>query len=313
MLLKKPACPREALPFVLSPAQAKGLDFHSVCVLNGGALLRQIVDERSLGSTHQLRKRLSIDQLRVVLSRPTERLIWVDTTSDPATVKEVGRLLRSSFETSLPPISAEALRACLNEEELELEERIQRCQRDAQQLVSVKPDLAWSRAHQAIALLGTPGDVGAVMDPAARQLACMTLAEVCFLLAFRKQTLSAELGRPDLYHQAAEAARVAGKALFANLIRAVGDTESRDGADHLNRIATVIQMVPAARQELPAWFLVEITPRARFWVDELDRNLEAGDNPLIGQRILPPFFDALDLPDAQAAQGSPWPSAQCRF
>ena len=38
--------PKEALPFVLSPAEAKGLDFHSVCVVNGGSLLRRIVDDR---------------------------------------------------------------------------------------------------------------------------------------------------------------------------------------------------------------------------------------------------------------------------
>src|SRR5205085_518412 len=32
--------PNEFLRFVLSPAEAKGLDFHSVCVLNGGFLLQ---------------------------------------------------------------------------------------------------------------------------------------------------------------------------------------------------------------------------------------------------------------------------------
>lgn len=49
--------PSEILPFVLSPQQAKGLDFHSVCVLNGGALLRRIVDERALGPAQALGKR----------------------------------------------------------------------------------------------------------------------------------------------------------------------------------------------------------------------------------------------------------------
>ena len=49
-------------------------------------------------------------------------------------------------------MTAEALRTCLDEEELEIEERLQRCQRDARQLVAVKPDLAWSRAQQAVAL-----------------------------------------------------------------------------------------------------------------------------------------------------------------
>jgi hypothetical protein len=61
----------------------------------------------------------------------------------------------------------------------------------------------------------------------------------------------------------------------------------------LNWIAAVVQSVAAAREELPAWFIVEIMPQASFWLDELDRNLDAGDNPLLAQKILPPFFDDL--------------------
>jgi tetratricopeptide (TPR) repeat protein len=292
--------PKESVPFVLSPVEAKGLDFHSVCVLNGGPLLRRIVDERATGPAEALGKRLAIDQLRVVLSRPTERLLWIDTSPDTATVKEVSHLLRSSEAIPLPPITAEALRKCLDEEELEVEERIQRCQRDARQLVSVKPDLAWSRAHQAVALLGVAGDLGAVTDPAAREAAQLTLSEVCFQLAFRKRALSPELGRPDLYGQAAEAARNAGKPRLAYALRSISAEQTATGSDHLNRIAAVVQAVAEARADLPAWFLVEVMPRANSWMDELDRNLEAGDNPLIAQRILPPFFDALGFPDAQA-------------
>ncbi len=216
--------PKEALPFVLSPAEAKGLDFHSVCVVNGGSLLRRIVDDRKHSSVHAaadtLAKRLAIDQLRVALSRPTERLLWVDTSPDGAMVKEVSRLLRSPAEVALLPMTAEALRTCLEEEGLEIEERLQRCQRDARQLVSVKPDLAWSRAQQAVALLGTPGDLTCVTDPEARETAFLTLAEVCFQLAIRKKTLSPELGRLDLYEQAPEA--VAAPGSFSSRMRCSG-------------------------------------------------------------------------------------------
>ena len=294
----KSKLPHEFLPFVLSPAEAKGLDFQSVCLLTGGELLRRIVDERANGAADALAKRLAIDQLRVALSRPTERLIWLDASPEPATVREVGRLLRPPGETALSPITVEALRTCLEEEELEVEERIQRCQRDARQLVPVKPDLAWSRAQQAVALLGIPGDTLAVTDRLAREAAYMTLAEVCFQLAFRKQSLSPELGRPDLYQQAAEAARGAGKFLLTNAIQAIGAAEQGNRAEHLNQIGNVIQLISEAREELPAWFIVEVTARAEVWLEELDRNLEAGDNPLLAQRILPPFFDALRLPDA---------------
>ena len=84
--------PQEQLPFVLSPTEAKGLDFHSVCVLNGGVLLRRIMDDRPAGAPNALAKRLAIDRLRVVVSRPSERLLWLDTSPDAATVKEeIGR------------------------------------------------------------------------------------------------------------------------------------------------------------------------------------------------------------------------------
>jgi tetratricopeptide (TPR) repeat protein len=81
---------------------------------------------------------------------------------------------------------------------------------------------------------------------------------------------------------------------------AIGAAEQAQGAERLNKIAIAVQVVAEAREELPGWLTLEITPRANAWLDDLDRNLEAGDNPVLAQRILPPFFDALGLPDAQA-------------
>src|SRR6185437_14499713 len=179
--------------FVLSPAEAKGLDFHSVCVLNGGSLLQHIVNARASGTTDTLTRRLAIDQLRVVLSRPTERLLWVDITPEAASVKEVARLLRTPGDIALHPITAEALRTCLEEDELDLEDRLQRCQKDVRQLVAVKPDLAWSRAQQAVGLLGVAGELNSITDPAAREAAYLMLAEVAFQLGFRRKSLSPEL------------------------------------------------------------------------------------------------------------------------
>ena len=292
--------PGEILPFVLSPAEAKGLDFHSVCVLNGGSLVQHIINARASATTDILTRRLAIDQLRVALSRPTERLLWVDVAPEAATVNEVARLLRPPADIALHPITGEALRTCLEEDELDIEDRLQRCQKDARQLVSVKPDLAWSRAQQAVGLLGLAGDLNSITDPAARATTYLMLAEIAFQLAFRRKSLSPELGRLDLYQQSAEAARSAGKFLLANAIQTIGAAEQAQGPDRLNRIATAIQEITTAREQLPAWLIVEITPRVSFWLEELDRHLEAGDNPIVAQQILPPFFDALALADAQA-------------
>ena len=291
--------PPEILPFVLTPAEAKGLDFHSVCVLNGGVMLRRILNQRASAANDTLTRRLGIDQLRVALSRATERLLWIDADPDATTVRESGGLLRSKDEVALHPVNAEALRTCLEEEELDVEERLQRCEKDARQLVAVKPDLAWSRAQLAVALLGQPGDLNCVTDTAARESACMMLAEVAFQLGFRKKVLSPELGRLDFYYQSANGARSARKTRLAGAILAIGAAEQGQGLERLNRIATAIQQVTAAREELPSWLIVEIMPRSGFWLDELDHHLEAGDNPVLAQDILPPFFDALGFADAQ--------------
>jgi hypothetical protein len=67
---------------VLTVSEAKGLDFHSVCVLDPGRHIERVLREdgrlRADSDIDDLRKRLAIDQLRVALSRPTERLLWLD-------------------------------------------------------------------------------------------------------------------------------------------------------------------------------------------------------------------------------------------
>ena len=81
---------------------------------------------------------------------------------------------------------------------------------------------------------------------------------------------------------------------------AIGAAERTHGIERVNCIAQAIQQVVEAREQLPAWLIVELASRAPAWLEELDRHFDAGDNPLLAQRILPPFFDALGFPDAQA-------------
>lgn len=290
--------PPEARASVLTPADAKGLDFHSVCLINGGALLRRITAPRSAGTADALSRRLAIDQLRVALSRPTGRLIWVDVAPESSVVEKVSELLRAQGETNLPPMTLEALRASLAEEELEVEERIQRCQADALQLVDVKPDLAWSRAQQAVAMLGSADNPLAVTDQDLRNTTYHTLAEVCFKLAMRGKRLSPELGHPDLYRQAAEAAMSGRLPDLCFAIREIGQIEKVYGPERVDQIAGAIQSIAVAVDQTPGWLLVEIAPRADAWSMELETTMETGDNAAVAYAILPPFYDLLRLPDA---------------
>src|ERR1039457_4799420 len=70
-----PFVPEAARGAVLTVSEAKGLDFHSVCVLDAGRHVERIVRDdsrvRADSDIEGLRKRLAIDQLRVALSRAT--------------------------------------------------------------------------------------------------------------------------------------------------------------------------------------------------------------------------------------------------
>jgi hypothetical protein len=49
--------PKQALGSVLTPSDAKGIDFQTVCLLNGGALLRRIAHARSEGASDSQQRR----------------------------------------------------------------------------------------------------------------------------------------------------------------------------------------------------------------------------------------------------------------
>lgn len=74
-------------------------------------------------------------------------------------------------------------------------------------------------------LLGLPGDLNCITDPGTREATFLILTGVSFQLAFRKKSLSPELGRLDLNQHAAEVARSAGKNLLANAIHTIGTAE----------------------------------------------------------------------------------------
>ncbi|MGF2075563.1 hypothetical protein, partial [Enterococcus casseliflavus] len=68
-----------------------------------------------------LRKRLAIDQLRVALSRPTERLLWLDISPGDKTVRSALELLNGSRPSGVSTCSPAALLKTLSEEDLDLE------------------------------------------------------------------------------------------------------------------------------------------------------------------------------------------------
>lgn len=296
--------PEAARAAVLTVSEAKGLDFHSVCVLDAGRHIERIMKDadwmRPDTDIEGLRKRLAIDQLRVALSRPTERLFWLDINPNDKIVRESITFLNASEHTGgVSSCVPAAMLKSLDEEELDLEERVLRCQADARQFLQVKPEMAWSRAQQAVTLLGRPGSLAAVTDEAARDAAWLTLTEVCFTLGVRNLKLPAELGRPDLFQEANRAAGNARRYALANIIAQIGRVLRVPAETRLQALVELAQNLPRNKDELEPWVLLELGPKTRLWVDELEAALFNGHNASVLIRVLPPLYEALDLPDRE--------------
>ena len=302
-----PAYVPDALkPAVLSAREAKGLDFHSVCVLEPGRHLEKIArdtDRLSIAEIEDLRKRLAIDQLRVALSRPAERLIWLDTNPSEAVLEHSSRFLNgnklSAERTVMNSVPAALLRT-LEEDQLDLEERIQRCQQDARQYLNVRPEMAWSRAQQAVALLGDPGTQTAVEDKAVQRAAYLTLAEVCFTLGFRKARLAPELGRLRLFEDASHAAARADEPGLSAILSAIGNVQNSSAAERLPSLLFFAHRVGSRKADLAPWLMVEVGPKIVSWVDELEAALHNGHNAAVLIQKLPPLYEALGLVDRGA-------------
>ena len=301
--------PEAARDVVLTVSEAKGLDFHSVCVLDPGAHIERVIRQdsrvRAGSEIEDLRKRLAIDQLRVALSRPAERLIWLD-------VNPTGQIVRNSInflnggevESGVSSCVPAALLKTLEEDELDLEERIQRCQNDARQYLGVKPEIAWSRAQQAVTLLGPLDSPAAILDIEVRKAAYLTLAEICFTLGMRNVRLAPELGKPDAFDEAFRAALNAGRVGLAQSIGAIGRVHRASHESRLQALEdlarTLASAKDSAKDEIDPWLLIEVGSKATAWVEELESALVNGHNATVLLRLLPPLYEVLGIPNHAA-------------
>ncbi len=297
--------PETARTAVLTASEAKGLDFHSVCVLDAGHRIGQIHSNegwlRADASLDFLNKRLAIDRLRVALSRPSERLIWLDVNPTDQVMRESMEFLNGSrFNFGISSCVPSALLKALEEDELDLEERVQRCQADARQFLEVKPEMAWSRAQQAVTLLGHAGSLAAVADEAARNAAYMTLAEVAFSLGIRNAKLPPELGRPDLFGTAYQAARSAKRFGLASMVDLIGRVQRSTAEKRLAALADLAGTLPAFKSEIEPWLFLEIAAHRSAWIEMLEAALFNGKNAEILLRVLPDFYAALEVPDRES-------------
>ena len=159
---------------VLTPAEAKGLEYQSVCVLDPGRVLSSLrTPEMEYGAAAELEqqaRRTAIDHLRVTLSRATETLVFVDVAPG-----DRERALSLELLGDAVPYDPEDLVDHFAHAEASPEERVLARTNDARVLIDSAPGRAWQRARQAIRLLGDQDLPNGVSDPAVRRDARTTL------------------------------------------------------------------------------------------------------------------------------------------
>ena len=124
--------------------------------------------------------------------------------------------------------------------------------------------MAWTRARQAVSLLG------GVSDPDTRRAARLALAEVCFCLGMRDVKLPEELRASDLLAQAADGASRRAESGWPNVIENIRHFR---GSHSENKAALLINVMLVARDcraELEPWFALELTARAPGWPADIE-------------------------------------------
>ena len=190
---------------VLTPAEAKGLEYQSVCVLDPGRLLSSLEPPEMTYSTEveldQQARRTAIDHLRVTLSRATETLVFVDVAASDAERDLSLELLRDAA-----PYDPEDLVDHFAHAEASPDERVLARTNDARALIDSAPGRAWQRASQAIRLLGDPDLPNGVSDPVVRRDARATLLATAARLLIDGPP--AGVWRRELYRAALDALAV---------------------------------------------------------------------------------------------------------
>ena len=201
--------PERLRDLVLTPADAKGLEYQSVCVLDPGRVLARL--EAATGAmasptSQALREhehRTAIDQLRVALSRATETLAFVDVAGDA----EAHALSAELLEDAAPYDADDLVEHFADD--VPPDERVLARTHDAQALIDTAPGRAWQRACQAMRLLGDPQLPNGVSDECVRIEAHTTLLATAARLLV--DGVPAAVRRDEVVNMAAEAIVLLGR------------------------------------------------------------------------------------------------------
>ena len=153
--------PKKLRDFILTPEEAKGLEYQAVCILDPGRKLQEI--EKSAATEQhgldELAARTMIDRLRVALSRATETLVFLDVEADQDQKAMSAELLGHAAETEVDQLIED-----LRKSELSQEDRVASRLRFSIEIEERDIQRAWRLAHDALQLLGDPNLPNGVVD-----------------------------------------------------------------------------------------------------------------------------------------------------
>ena len=87
---------------------------------------------------------------------------------------------------------------------------------------------------------------------------------------------------------------------LASLIEIVGRVHRAAQDNRLQALVEMAQAVPKHKNEMEPWLQLEMSARSKAWLDELEAAVFNAHNASILTKVLPPFYEALDLPDHTA-------------
>ena len=278
---------------VMSPADAKGLEYQSVCVIDPGRLLETFArenDDRG-EELEQQAHRTAIDQLRVALSRATETLAFLDVEASPEARQRSRELLGDPAFLDVDDLPGHISEG----DDLTPEERVATRISDARALVDERPKRAWRRAHQAVRLLGRPDLPNGVADESLRHEAHETLVETAARLLV--DGLPEGLARTEVIEAGSatwEGMSDASNASAFELLAVWSEAPEERGLELL------LDLVELSEQ--PQWLSDVLAPRRQMLRQRIDRAVERVDDARRFSGDVETWLELVEYPGDRGAE-----------
>lgn len=178
----------EVVQRILTPDEAKGLEFQSVCLINPGSHLMSFNHSiEKAGELDDLAARTSLDQLRVAVSRATGDLVFLDVNSSKESLELSKRMLGKPIE-----MDSKGLEEFFKENDSQPEDRVRSQLEAARAIADQDIRRGWGIACAAFRMLGDFSLTNGVADRSLRAEVCQEILAQAALLLARKADKSDE-------------------------------------------------------------------------------------------------------------------------